>query len=114
MTVLGRIICTQVGRDSRVILKIIPTSESLVQHLVNTSFTITIIGKGHAQYQIIKKDADSGKITLGLLFEENLEVSAGTDPDIIEVVLNHSFQDEVSNKLVVFNQGLKVTRSIPP
>lgn len=85
-----------------------------MQHLESTSFTLTIIGKGHAQYHIIKKDADSGEITLGLLLEEHQEVSKGTDPDMIEAVLNHQFEEPISNKLIVFNQGLKATRSIPP
>jgi hypothetical protein len=71
LTVLGRIKCTHVSRDARVILQISPSSESLMQHLVSTSFTLTITGKGNAQYQIIKKDADSGEITLELLLEEN-------------------------------------------
>lgn len=85
-----------------------------MQHLANNSFTVSIIGKGQAQYQIIQKDANSGEITIGLLLEEHLEVSTGTDPDMIEVVLNHRFEEPVSNKLIVFNKGLKVTRSIPP
>jgi hypothetical protein len=87
LTVLGRIKCTHMGRDSRVILQISPTSESLMQHIVENSFTVTILGKGNAKYQIIKRDADSGDITLALLLEEYSDISTGTEPDTIEVLL---------------------------
>ena len=58
----------------------------------NDSFDIVLSNKESIGYQIAKKDQDTGVVRLSLSFKDSSKISSGSDPDILEVILNEKIE----------------------
>ena len=53
-------------------------------------------------------------ITLFLSFKNSSKISSGSEPDILEVILNEYIEFKIANKIFIFKNGLRSSRTIPP
>jgi hypothetical protein len=58
----------------------------------NDSFDIVLSNQESIGYQIAKKDQETGVIRLSLSFKDSSKISSGSDPDILEVILNEKIE----------------------
>ena len=80
----------------------------------NDSFDIIVSKKESIVYQIAKKNPVTGIITLFLSFKNSSKISSGSEPDILEVILNEYIEFKIANKIFIFKNGLRSSRTIPP
>ena len=60
--------------------------------ITNDSFDIVLSNQESIGYQIDKKDQETGVIRLSLSFKDSSKISSGSDPDILEVILNEKIE----------------------
>jgi hypothetical protein len=58
----------------------------------NDTFDIVLSNQESIGYQIDKKDQETGVIRLSLSFKDISKISSGSDPDILEVILNEKIE----------------------
>ena len=58
----------------------------------NDSFDIVLSNQESVGYQIAKKDQETGVVHLSLSFKDSSKISSGSDPDILEVILNEKIE----------------------
>jgi hypothetical protein len=63
-----------------------------MNYISNDSFDIVLSNKESIGYQIAKKDQDTGVVRLSLSFKDSSKISSGSDPDILEVILNEKIE----------------------
>jgi hypothetical protein len=82
--------------------------------VTNDSFDITLSNQETIDYHIASIDQETGVIILSLSFKDISKISSGSDPDILEVILNEKIEVETANQIFIFKKGLRSSRSIPP
>ena len=68
----------------------------------NDSFDMILSNKEDIDYQIAKKNQETGVISLSLSFKDKSKISSGSDPDILEVILNEKIEFETANQIFIF------------